>query len=170
MHHESNFGINSAHLYHYYSITAVEYHIVQSAPKERAFFGIEPFLDKPIFGHFLRVGHPCKRRNLKKKLVILAKEGTAINTLREAPASRYMYHSLSYKEIVENTTAQSYRDRRLKNEQIKNSWLSKCQRTEAARILSEDRPWKICHNEAVSLSYLNLAAEGRHFCLFKKAF
>ena len=96
------------------------------------------------------------------KLAILAKEGISINILQEAPPDKVTFPlEPIYEQDVENSTAQSHRDRRIWNEQVKNTWLNKCQKVEAARMLRGDRPWKHCGNKAVSLTYLSFGLEGR---------
>ena len=57
---------------------------------------------------------------------------------------------------MDNSTAQSERDRRFRNEKLKNAWLNKCQKIAAAIIICGDRPGKICDTKAVSLTYLRL--------------
>ena len=47
------------------------------------------------------------------------------------------------------------------NEIAKFAKLSKRQKIELAGIFFGDKPWKFCDNKAVSLTYLNLAMEGR---------
>ena len=37
----------------------------------------------------------------------------------------------------------------------------KCQKIEAAGILSGDRPWKFCGSKAVSLTYISLGTDGQ---------
>ena len=64
-----------------------------------------------------------------------------------------------YGENIENRTAYSERDHRIRNEQLQNTWLNKCQKITAAVILYRDRSWKICNSNAVSLSYLSRGAE-----------
>ena len=60
-----------------------------------------------------------------------------------------------------NSTSQSERDRKIRNEQLKNSWLNRCQKIELVGILCGEKPWKYCNNRAVSLTYLSLGMEGR---------
>ena len=96
------------------------------------------------------------------KLVILAKEGISIDTLREDPPNKVtLPPEPIYGANVENTTAQSERDRKTRNEQLKNTWLNRCQKIELAGILCRDKPWKFCDNKTVSLTYLSLGMEGR---------
>ena len=66
-----------------------------------------------------------------------------------------------YETDVENSTAQSERDRRIRNEQLKNSWLNHCQKIEIVGILCGEKSCKYCDNKAVSLTYLSLGMEGR---------
>ena len=53
----------------------------QSAPKERALHGIEPFWERPNLEPPLR----WERWRMILKLAVLAKEGISINILRGAP-------------------------------------------------------------------------------------
>ena len=99
------------------------------------------------------------------KLAIFAKEGISIDILQEASPDKVTL-SLKpvYEEDMDNRTAQSEGDRRIGNQQLKNAWLNKCQKIEAAGILCGDRPWKLCDTTAVSLTYLSLGTEGRRIC------
>ena len=95
------------------------------------------------------------------KLAILAKKGISIDILREPPNKVTLPPEPIYEEDVNNSSAQSERDRRIQNEQLKNAWLNKCQKIETAEILCGDRQWKFCYIKAVSLTYLRLGMEGR---------
>ena len=93
---------------------------------------------------------------------IHAKEGISINILQEASPDKVSFPPEHiYEENVDKSTAQSERDRRIHNEQIKNAWLNKCQKTKAAGILCGNRLWKFFDTKAVSLTYLSLGTEGR---------
>ena len=50
---------------------------------------------------------------------------------------------------------------KIRNEQLKNSWLNRCQKIELIGKLCGRKPWKYCDNKAVSLKYLSLGMEGR---------
>ena len=94
-------------------------------------------------------------------LIILAKEGISVNTLWEDPPDKLtLPPEPIYEENVENSTAQSERDLKTRNEQLKNTWLSRFQKNELAGKLCGDRPWRFCDNKAVSLTYLSLGMEG----------
>ena len=96
------------------------------------------------------------------KLPILAKEGIPIDTLREDPPTKVTFPPEPiYDKNVENSTTQSERDRKTRNEHLKNAWLNRCQKIELAGILCGDRPWKFCDNKAVSLTHPSLGMEGR---------
>ena len=96
------------------------------------------------------------------KLAIMAKEGISIDILLGDPPEKVTLPPEPIYEIdVENSTAQSKRDRRIRNEQIENSWLNHCQKIELVDILCCEKPWKYCDNKAVSLTYLSLGMEGR---------
>ena len=132
--------------------------MAQSAVKERALLGLEPFWERPTLEPPLR----WERWQIMLKLVILAKEGISIDTLQEEPPNKVtLPPEPIYEANVENTTAQSERDRKTRNEQLKNTWLNRCQKIELAGILCRDKPWKFCDNKAVSLTYLSLGMEGR---------
>ena len=134
------------------------YHMAQSAVKERALHGIELFWEKQTLEPPLR----WDRCQIMLKLAILAKEGISIDTLREDPPDKVTFPPEPiYEDNVENSTAQSERDRNTRNEQLKNAWLNRCQMTELVGILCGDKPWKFCDNKAVSLTYLSLGMEGR---------
>ena len=53
-------------------------------------------------------------------------------------------------------------------EQLKNTWLKKCQKIEAAGLFCGDSPWKICDNKTVSFTYLSLGTDGRRLFSFQE--
>ena len=132
--------------------------MAQSATKERALLGIEPFWEKPTLEPPLQ----WDRWQVMLKLAIMAKEGISIDTLLDYPPDKVtLPPEPIYEEDVQNSTAQSERDRRTRNEQLKNSWLNRCQKAELVGILCGEKPWKYCDSKAVSLTYLSLGVEGR---------
>ena len=132
--------------------------MAQSATKERALLGIEPFWDKPTLEPPLR----WDRWQIMLKLAIMTKEGISIDTLLDDPPDKVtLPPEPIYEDDVENSTAQSEPDRRTRNEQLKNSWLNRCQKIELVGILCGEKPWKYCDSKAVSLIYLSLRMEGR---------
>ena len=132
--------------------------MAQSASKERALLGIEPFWEKPTLEPPLR----WDRWQIMLKLAIMAKEGISIDILLEDPPDQVtLPPEPIYEDDVENSTAQSERDRRTRNEQRKNSWFKRCQIIELVGILCGEKPWKYCDSKAVSLTYLSLGMEGR---------
>ena len=132
--------------------------MAQSATKERALLAIEPFWDKPTLEPPLR----WVRWQIMLKLAIRAKEGISIDTLLDDPLEKVtLPPEPIYEADVENSTAQSERDQRTRNEQLKNSWLIRCQKIELVGILCGEKPWKYCDIKAVSLIYLSLGIEGR---------
>ena len=83
----------------------------------------------------------------------LAKEGISIDILREESPDIVTFPPQPIFEVdVDNSTAQSERDRRIRNEQLKNAWLNKCQKIDEAGILCGNRPWKLCDTKTVSLT------------------
>ena len=63
------------------------------------------------------------------KLSILAKEGISVDVPREAlPENVTFLREPIYEEHIDNSTAKSERDHRIKNEQLKNSWLKNAKR------------------------------------------
>ena len=132
--------------------------MAQSATKELAIFGIEPFWEKPTLEPPLQ----WDRWQVMLKLAIMAKERISIDTLLDDPPDKVtLPPEPIYEEDVQNSTAQSERDRRTRNEQLKNSWLNRCQKAELVGILCGEKPWKYCDSKAVSLTYLSLGVEGR---------
>ena len=120
--------------------------------------GIEPFWEKPTLEPPLR----WDRWKIMLKLAILAKEGKLIDTLREDPPDKVtLPPEPIYEDYVENSTSQSERFRKTRNEQLRNAWLNRCQKIELVGIFCGDKPWKYCDNKAVSLTYLCLGMEGR---------
>ena len=102
------------------------------------------------------------RWQIKLKLAIMAKEGISIDILLGDPPDKVtLPPEPIHEDEVENSTAQSERDRRTRNEQLKNLWLNRCQKIELVGILCGEKPWKYCDNKAVSLTYLSLGMEGR---------
>ena len=84
--------------------------MAQSAVKERALLGIEPFWEKPTLEPPLR----WERWEIMLKQAILAKEGISIKILRENPPDKVTFPPEPiYEDNVENSTPQSERD--LKN-------------------------------------------------------
>ena len=70
------------------------------------------------------------------KLAIMAKEGISIDILLGDPPDKVTLPlEPIYEDDIENSTAQSERDRRTRNEQLKNSWLNRCQKLELVGIL-----------------------------------
>ena len=62
--------------------------MAQSAPKERALLGIEPFWERPTLEPLLR----WERWRIILKLAILARERILIHILREAPPDKNTFH------------------------------------------------------------------------------
>ena len=92
--------------------------MAQSAVKERSLLGIEPFWEKPTLEPPLR----WDRWQIMLKLSILAKEGISIDTLREDPPDKVTFPpEVIYKDNVENIRTQGERDRKTRNEQLKNA-------------------------------------------------
>ena len=132
--------------------------MAQSATKERALLGIEPFWEKPTLEPPLR----WDRWQIMLKLAIMAKEGILIDTQLEDPPDKVILPPEPiYEDNVENSTSQSEKDRKIRNEQLKNSWLNRYQKIELIGILWGEKPRKYCDSNAVSLTYLSLGMEGR---------
>ena len=106
--------------------------MAQSATKERALLGIELFWEKPTLELPLR----WDRWQIMLKLAIVAKEGISIDILLgDRPDKVTPPPEPIYEIDVENSTAQSERDRRIRNEQMRNSWLNHCKKIELVGIL-----------------------------------
>ena len=132
--------------------------MAQSAHKERAILGIEPFWDKPTLEPPLQ----WDRWQIMLKVAVMAKEGISIDTLLEDPPEKVTLPTEPiYEDDVENSTSQSKTDRRIRNEQLKNYWLNRCQKIELVGILCGEKPWRYCDTKVVSLTYLSLGMEGR---------
>ena len=97
----------------------------------------------------VETGHPGKRGYFYRY------------SLCRSTGQRHFHPEPIYEDNVENSTTQSERDRKTRNEQLKNAWLNRCQKIELARILCGDKPLKFCDNKAVSLTFLSLGMEGR---------
>ena len=132
--------------------------MAQSATKERALLGIEPFWEKSTLEPPLQ----WDRWQIMLKLAIMAKEVISIDILLEDPPDKVtLPPEPIYEDDIENSTAQSERDRRIRNEKLKNTWLNRCQKIELVGILCGEKPWKYCDSKAVSLTYLSLGMEGK---------
>ena len=80
--------------------------MAQSAGKERAVLGIEPFWQKPKLEPPLR----WDRWQIMLKLSIMAKDGISIDTLREDPPNKVTRPPEPiYEDNNENSTSQSER-------------------------------------------------------------
>ena len=114
--------------------------MAQSATKERALLGLEPFWGKtntrtthemgPLADH-VEVGYHGKRGHFDR-----------LSTPR-SPDKVILPLEPIYEDNVENSTSQSERDRRIRNEQLKNSWLNRCQNIELVGILCGENPGSI---------------------------
>ena len=92
--------------------------MAQSATKERVLLGIEPIWEKPTLEPPLR----WDRWQIMLKLAIMAEDGVSIDILLDDPPDKVtLTPEPIYEDDVENSTAQSERDRRTRNEQLKNS-------------------------------------------------
>ena len=81
------------------------------------------------------------RWQIMLKLAIMAKESISIDTLLGDPPDKVILPPEPiYGDDVENSTAQSERDRRTSNELLKNSWLNRCQEKELVGILCGEKP------------------------------
>ena len=69
----------------------------------------------------------------------------------------YLLNPPAYEDAVDNPTAQSERERRIPNEQVKTALKNHCLRLETVGVLREDKPWKVCDPKASSLMYLTNA-------------
>ena len=120
--------------------------------------GFQPFWEKVTLEPPLR----WENWRTQLELAILAREGIVVDLfLADPPEHVVLPPKLAYKNVVENPTAQSERDRRTRNEQAKTAWKSHCLRLETMGVLFGDKPWKIFYQKASSLMYLNLGTEGR---------
>ena len=83
------------------------YHMAQSATKERALLGIEPFWEKPTLEPPMR----WDRWQIMFKFAIMAKEGISIDSLFEDPPDKVILPlEPIYENNVKNSTSQSERD------------------------------------------------------------
>ena len=135
--------------------------MAQTAPKKRALLGIKFFWERPTLEPQLR----WKRRRIVLKLIRLANEGISIDMIREAKPDKVTPPppELVYEEDVYNSTVQSERYRRIRDEPLKKAWLNKCQKIEATRILCGDRAWRFGDTKTVSLTCLSLGTEDPDF-------
>ena len=132
------------------------YHMAQSAPKN-TLPGNWTLLGRT------HLGTPTKKRQMGiiLKPAILAIERLLIDILYEAPPDKVALPHKPIYEDIDNSIVQSERNQRIRNEQLKNTWLNKWQKPEAEGKLCDKRPWKFRDNKAISLFYLTLRKEGR---------
>ena len=101
--------------------------MAQPETKERALLGIEPFWEKPTLEPPLR----WDSWQIMLKLAIMPKEGISIDILLEDPQDKVILPPEPiYEYNIENSTSQSERDRKIRNDQLKISWLNRCQKIE----------------------------------------
>ena len=133
--------------------------MAQSATKERALLGIEPFWEKPTLEPPLQ----WDRWQVMLKLALWLKKAYQSILFLTTPQTKLPYlHNPSMRRTFKTAQLKA-RDRRTRNEQLKNSWLNRCQKAELVGILCGEKPWKNCDSKAVSLTYLSLGVEGRRF-------
>ena len=102
--------------------------MAQSATKDsgKSPLGTQPFWEKatpepPIRWEYWRT---------QLKLAILAREGIEVDLLLADPPEHVLLPTEpAYEDAVDNTPAQSERDRRTRNEQAKTAWKNQCQKT-----------------------------------------
>ena len=66
-----------------------------------------------------------------------------------------------YEETIMGSSAQSERERNVRNAQQKKNWQNKCQRLIEIGIMCGDKPWSLVDRKIVSLLYLSIGVEGR---------
>ena len=89
------------------------------------------------------------------KLALLAKEGIQLEILLNGPPTVVFYPPEPvYEEPVENYTQATERDRKIRNQQVKVTWQSRCREIDEMGILCGDKPWVICEQRATYLLYL----------------
>ena len=134
--------------------------MAQSAIKDngKSPLGIQPFCEKATLEPPLR----WEYWRTQFKLAIFAREGIVVDLLLAVPPEHVVLSpEPTYEYGAEDTTAQSERDRRTRNEPAETAWKNNCLRIEAIGVLCGDKHWKICDREASSLMYLSLRTEGR---------
>ena len=90
-------------------------------------FGKKATLEPPLRWEYWRT---------QLKLAILAHEGIVVDLLlADPPECVILPPELAFEYAVENSTTQSERDRRTRNEQAKTAWKNHCQRFTAVGIL-----------------------------------
>ena len=95
-------------------------------------------------------------------MALLAKEGIQLGNLLNDPPSTVTYPpEPTYENPVENHTQATERDRKVRNQQLKVNWQNRCKKVDEIGILCGDKPWGICEQKAISLSYLSIGTEGQ---------
>ena len=125
---------------------------------KRTLLGIDAFWDKPTPDPPL-----CwENWRVQYKLSLLAKEIIILDTLL-GPKPEMVDIPLEpiYEETIVGSSAQSERERNVRNAQQKMNWQNKCQRLIEIGIMCGDKPWTLADRTTVSLLYLSIGVERR---------
>ena len=132
--------------------------MAQSALKDRGKspLGIKPFSGKATLEPPLR----WENRRTQIKLAIRARERILVDLLLADPPEHVVLPpEPAYEDAVDNPTAQSEREIRIRNEQAKTAGKNHCLRLETVGVLCGDKPWKVCDPKTSSLVCLSRGTE-----------
>ena len=116
-------------------------------------FGIDPFWDKPTPDPPLG----WEKWKVQYKLALLAKKNIILDTLL-GPKPEMVELPLEpiYEETIVGASAQSEREKNVRNAQQNMNWQNKCQRLIEVGIMCGDKPWSL-----QTAMYLSIGIEGR---------
>ena len=128
--------------------------MAQSATQKRTPLEIEPFWEKSSADPPLK----CEKWQMQAQLVLLAKENIALDTLLEPkPETVQLPLEPVYDNTITGSSAQSERERLVRNAQLKMNWENRCQKQTEIGIMCGDKPWAQADRKTVSRLYLSWA-------------
>ena len=132
--------------------------MAQSAMQKRTPLGIEPFWEKQSADPPLK----WEKWQMQAKLALLAKENIALDILLEPkPETVQLPLEPIYENTITGSSAQSERERLVRDAQLKMNWENRCQKQMEIGIMCGDKPWTQADRKTVSMLYLSLGTEGR---------
>ena len=119
---------------------------------------IEPFWERPTSDPPIR----WEKWRIQVKLAILARENITLDTLLQPKSTTVRLPAEpKYETAIEDSTAETERDRQIRYSQLKLNWELKCQKLAEVGVLCGERQWNLCDQKRVSLLYLIIGTEGR---------
>ena len=119
---------------------------------------IEPFWERPTSDPPIR----WEKWRIQVKLAIIGRENITLDTLLQPkPTTVRLPAEPNYETAIEDSTAETQRDRQIRNSQLKLNWELKCQKLTEVGGLCGERPWNPYDQKCVSLLYLSIGTEER---------